>query len=401
MFKNSIIKTYITLEGRMKYLMIISLSIGLIILSALTFVGMANAQSFQAGDKITVAKNETVNSMLFAGGNNIDIAGTVNGDVYCAGQSITISGIVKGDVICAGQTVIISGEVDGDVRLAGQNVTISGLISGSATIGSETVFIEKDSEIGRDLLGGTRTATINGKIVRDSTIGAETLIINGSVGRDVKGSLTQVTIGSTGLISGNLDYTSLNDPNISEGGEVKGIVTVYAPEKVEASGRSVAAMTFGWFLFFAMSMVFIGLVLSLLFPRVLHEAAQKAQKNIGATILTGIIAAVSAPAITIMLLISVIGIPLAFIIFLTWLIIVMINAPFVGYMIGQMILKNTTKQPVLMMLVGVGIISIVYFIPIIGVLAMIAVYIFGTGMILNQSKPLLDRIETKKSSKKA
>ena len=63
----------------MRRIKLITLSLGLVLLSTLVFVGAANAQGFKSGDTITVAKTETVDSMLFAAGNNINIAGTVNG----------------------------------------------------------------------------------------------------------------------------------------------------------------------------------------------------------------------------------------------------------------------------------------------------------------------------------
>lgn len=48
----------------MKHIKIITLAIGILFLSTLIFVGVANAQSFKSGDKITVAANETIDSMF-------------------------------------------------------------------------------------------------------------------------------------------------------------------------------------------------------------------------------------------------------------------------------------------------------------------------------------------------
>ncbi len=384
----------------MKYIKLVGLSLGIVILSTIAFVGMANAQSIQAGDKITVPTNETIDSMLLAAGNNIDIAGDVNGDVYCAGQNITISGTISGDVFCAGQNITIDGVIEGSVRLMGQSVTISGFVTGSATIGGQTLFIEKGSVISRDLLGGTQNITINGEVGRDSVIGANSLIINGEVGRNIKGGVDTLTIGSTGLVGGNLDYTSPHDPNINNGGEVVGTITIYEPSiDSRAGSQSAAIMTFTSFLYFAVAMITIGLVLVLAFPRVFDDAALKAIKKPGKTALAGIVSVFVAPILIIMLFASVFGIPLAIVILLAWILTMLLSAPFVGYMIAKLALKNTTQQPILIMLVGISLISIVYFIPIIGLIAMLSVYVFGTGMILIQSRQLTDRPVIKKTSK--
>ena len=52
----------------MKYIKLITLSLCLVVLSVLVFAGVTNAQSFKSGNTVTVAANETVDGMLFAGG---------------------------------------------------------------------------------------------------------------------------------------------------------------------------------------------------------------------------------------------------------------------------------------------------------------------------------------------
>jgi cytoskeletal protein CcmA (bactofilin family) len=132
----------------MNHLKLITIGIGVAVLSLAALTGIAGAQNFKSGDNVTVMSNEIVDSMLFAGGKNINIAGTVNGDVYCAGQTIAITGTINGDVFCAGQTITVSGTVNGSVRLAGQIVTLSGVIDDSATIGAQDLTIHNTSIIG-------------------------------------------------------------------------------------------------------------------------------------------------------------------------------------------------------------------------------------------------------------
>jgi cytoskeletal protein CcmA (bactofilin family) len=375
----------------MNYIKVITLSLSLVILSALAFVGVANAQNFKTGNTVTVAANETIDGMLFAGGSNIDIAGKVNGDVYCAGQTITISGTVNGDVICAGQTITISGIVDGSVRLAGQSIAIGGTIGNSATVGTQNLTIDSNGVIGRDLLGGSQSITINGRVKRDVVAGSNSLTVNGKINRNIKGGLETLTVGSAGLIDGNVEYTGANDPNVISGGKITGIVTRTAPKaQPKTTIYAPMAFTIGWFVYSFIAMIVLALVLVTLLPRTFQESSNSALKTPWRTVFVGFSAIVLTPVMIVMLLITAIGIPLAILITLIWIIVMILSGPFAGYMLGRLIMRDS-KQPVWIILTGVSILAITYFIPIIGFITMFAAYIFGTGMILVQSKNIFTK----------
>ncbi len=373
----------------MKYIKIITLSLSLVILSAMTFAGLASAQSVKAGETITVSASETIDSMLFAGGTNINIAGIVNGDVYCAGQTITISGTVNGDVICAGQTLTVSGTIDGSVRLAGQTVSITGTISKSATVGAQTLTIDTNAVIGRDLLGGSQTTTINGTISRDIVAGANSLTVNGKIDHNIKGAIESFTVGSAGYIGGDVEYTGSNDPVISSGGSIVGKVTRTAPE-TETKNTSYAPMAFtaGSFVYMLVMMLILGAVLIAMFPRIFREAATKTIEKPGKAFLFGLSASVIAPVLIIMLFVSVVGLPLAVLTILTMIMLGILSAPFVGYTVGRVILPES-KQDIWTIMAGISVLVVTFFIPIISYLTMFATYLFGTGMVLIQSQKLL------------
>lgn len=375
----------------MKYIKIVTLSLGLVILSTLAFVGIANAQSFKTGNLITVAGDETVDSMLFAAGNNIDVAGIVNGDVYCAGQNINISGTVKGDVFCAGQTINVSGTIEGSVRLAGQNITISGIIGNSATVAAQDLIINKNGIINRDLLGGSQDITINGQIKRDIVAGSENLTIGGKIGRDINGDISAITIESTGKVEGIVNYTGLSDPNIQNGGKIVGTITRTAPKKdVNNNYFSPMAFNIFGFVYMLITTIIIALVLVVLFPRQLKDASDKAIRMPVKTALVGFVAMIFAPIFIILLLLSFVGIPLAIISILIWIIIMIISSPFAGYLLGRVILRKS-KRPAMIILLGSSILVATYFIPFIGFVTMFIANLFGMGMIVMQGKKLFSK----------
>lgn len=356
----------------------------LLLLGLVSFVGIASAQAVKTGDNVTVAANEKVDSMLFAAGNNIDIAGEVNGDVYCAGQTVTISGKVTGDVFCAGQTVRVSGTVDGSVRLAGQTVSIDGKVDGSATIAAQSFSLDGNAVISRDLLGGTNTATLNGMLTRDLAIGASNVQVNNQVGRNIKGSIENLNIASTAKVGGNLEYTSKNQPNISNGAQVAGKVTITAPkEEKKATFAAPVAFTFLTVLYIFVALLVVILALALLIPRFLHESATQAIKNPGKTTLVGFLAVIAVPVLIFTLFATIIGAPLGFMVLLAWILIILLSGPFTGYVLGRLLLKNS-KSPLLIALVGGSLLLALYFIPFVGFVALLFVYIFGTGIVVNE-----------------
>ena len=374
-----------------RYKKIIGIVIGVAVLSVVAFTGIANAKNIKTGNNITVAANETINSMLFAAGNNIDIAGTVIGDIYCAGQTITISGTVNGDVFCAGQNIIISGKIDGSVRLAGQTVTISSLINNSATIAAQELLIDKNGTIGRDLLGGSQNVTVNGTINRDIMIGSSRLAINGQVNRDINGGVESLSVGTTGNINGNVEYTGNNDPNIDYGGKIKGSVTRTAPGKNTNFDRSsIIELAIGWFVYAIIAMIVFALMLVGLFPRIFKETTTKAAKTISKTALVGLVACVVTPFLIMILIISIIGIPIAILVTLVWIIIMMLSGPFTAYLLGQRLMPDS-KKPIWVMLLGIIIISVLFIVPVINFITYIATSLLGSGMILMECKKLLKR----------
>ncbi len=383
----------------MKKSKIISLVIGLVLVSALAFVGVAHAQGFKTGNNVGVAAGETVDSMLFAAGNNVDISGTVNGDVYCAGQIISISGTVNGDVFCAGQTINVTGKVNGSVRLAGQTVNLSGTVANSATIGAQDFVMDKSASIGRDLVGGVSAATINGNVARDITAGVQNLTVNGTVGRDITSYVDTLNVGSTGKIAGNVLYTSKNQLNVASGGSVLGTVARTEPkanQNYQMRPESMLAFAIASSVVIFIATIVAALAIALMFPKILENSAAATMKSPGMTALTGIVAMIVAPVLIVVLFITVIGFPLAILTMLAWGLVMLLSISFAAYLLGKLILRKATS-PLLVMLLGIGIVAVTMLIPLLDLIVFLAAGIFGTGAILIQAKKLFERPSLKKS----
>ena len=346
------------------------------------FVGIASAHSFQAGDNVSVNDSQVINQSLFVAGNSVDVSSEVFGDVFCAGQNITISGKVHGDVICAGQTINITAAVDGDVRLAGQSITLSSTVGGNASIVGQSFTLGSNAKVTGDVSIAGADSNIVGTVGRDLAASGQTVTVAGAVSRNVIGTIATLKLTGDAKVGGNIDFTSNNDISKSASATVGGTTKrTDAPKEHNSDQSSWAAFSFGWFVYSLLAGLAIALALVLLLPRALHNITNKALPTPWKALLTGFIASLAMPAIIVILAITVIGIPLGFIIGLIWLVVILLSGPVLAYYIGRLVLRDS-HQPIVIMLAGASLLLVMYFIPIIGFLAMLAAIWLGSGMIL-------------------
>jgi hypothetical protein len=186
---------------------------------------------------------------------------------------------------------------------------------------------------------------------------------------------------------------------VATGGKVTGVVTRTEPkddQKYEMRPEAVVGMAIGSAFYVFIATIVFALALALMFPKILESAAVSTKKLPGKTILHGLVAWIVAPVVILILLMTVVGIPVALFALFAWTIIMMISSSFSGYFLGKLIL-NKSKSPVLIMLVGASIIAVVMMIPFVNFFVFIAAGMFGTGAVVMQSRKLFERAHAKKA----
>lgn len=355
-----------------------------LMISLFMFVGLTSvvhAQSFRSGSTVSISKNETIRETVFASGRDIIINGQIYGDVFCAGQSVTINAAVHGDVICAGQTVTVGGRVLGDVRLAGQSVTLNGEVTGNASIGAQSFNLAQQGRIGGDASIGATDSTFSGSIGRDLAIGGQGVSLAGNVDRNVQVNATDITLTGDARVNGSLHAVSTNQVNKQPGAVVSGGITRAPPAQSSKPAASTGSVLL-WLLYWLLAMLLIALALALLFPRALHAISDEALPRPWRVLLIGFVAAFAVPFILFLLALTVIGIPLALLVGLCWLLIVLFSSPVFAYYIGRLILRHS-RQPLLIMLVGALVLIVLYLIPFLNILTGIIAVWVGSGMLLS------------------
>lgn len=356
-----------------------------VLIAGLVFIflglfSVGHAQEFRRGDNATIGSTEKIDSTAYIAGRHVDVAGEVNGDLFCAGQNINVSGTIHGDIICAGQTITITGKVDGDVRAAGQTVVIGSIIDGNLTVGAQDLTINASANIGGDVTGGVDSLVINGNIGRDVVLGASQATINGNVARNIKSGVEHLNLGNNATVGGKIKYTSYNELNRAPGAKVSGSVSRSQPKKQESHS--------GWFgigfrVYWFFAMLVVALALILLFPSVFQASANRTMKSLGRTLLVGVGATLLTPIVFILLLITLVGIPLGLLLLLGWVMALILSGPFFAYLIGREIWRGQHNQ-ILVMLLGATLLLLVYNIPWIGFIVMLAAIFIGMGMVVRE-----------------
>lgn len=385
-----------------KYIAILGFAAALLL--APFFVANAvNAADFRSGNSTSVSKNEVIDSSLFIAGSNVDVAGEINGDLFCAGNTVTITGTVRGDVICAGQVVDVRGTVDGDVRVAGQTVTVSSKVAGNVSAAGQTVTFSAEGSA-RDVNLAGEALTMNGTASRDVDVAGTATTINGSVGRNVQAVGEAVTLGAGAKIAGNFTYTSHSDVSKAGGATVDGTTRhEYPTDEDRRDMDGVRNFFNGLNVLFAIASLATALILVALMPRLFYSVSGQGVERPLLSAFTGLGALVGGVVLAIVLAITFIGLPLAGITFLAWVVLLVLSMPVFSFYLGRLLLAKSTSNAFYYMLVGAAIVFVTQLIPVLGGVVWLIGGWMGAGMLVLEvahrwPKP---QYELKTSTKKA
>ena len=283
------------------WLSIISLFVAL-----LPFMGQA--AEVRTGEQPSIAGSERISEDVYIAGGNVSSSGVVVADLIAAGGNILVSGGVGGDLMMAGGSLVIFGNVADDVRVVGGNITLQGGVGGDVAIAGGQLNIGGPGIKG-DLLAGGGTVRVDTSIGGDVSIGGGDIYLNGPVVGNVEVFADKLTLGKNAKINGNLTYTSKKEATFEEGATVVGETTFKQMEK-KVSSAGVAALlsfaVFSAFLTHLVSALFIGLFFRRYASTLVTSVVAQPFMEIG----RGLVVFIVLPVASVILLITLLGIPL-------------------------------------------------------------------------------------------
>ncbi|WP_232703421.1 bactofilin family protein [Halobacterium wangiae] len=317
----------------------------LVALSLPLFAGVAAADE-RAGGTVVVEEGETVTGGLqatagtvvvrgtvegnleaFAGTVEIAESGTVTGNLEGAAGNVRIAGTVEGNVEAAGGSFVVaqSGTVGGDVQVGAGSFSLDGTVDGTVQVGAGSISLGESAAVGGDFLyDGELTraegATIDGELRQDSSLGFSTV------------------------------------PRLSWA--AGWVLTLYG----------------------MLLTLIVGALLLLAFPGTSAAIAESTITSPLRTLGVGFLALLAGPLLFVLLLLSIVGIPLAFLWLFVFGLLLLLSFVWGEYAVGAALLSLVNyANRWLALVVGVVVVFLVGRVPIVGGIVEFLVLLLGLG----------------------
>ncbi|MEK7202218.1 MAG: polymer-forming cytoskeletal protein [Patescibacteria group bacterium] len=362
------------------------LAIGLLIGA---FILPAEAAEFRSNQESVVIHETETPTDLHLAGKNIITDAKIKGDLLIVGQTILANGEVDNSLFIAGDTVTVRSHVLRHVRIAGGTVTLSGKVEGDVYIAGGDVIIADSAEIMGGLYVASGTVTINGKIVGELKITAGSVVLEGSVGSS-NIHADNIRLTSKAKVNGDFNYRSNKSASIETGAVVTGQTnyTQYQASQFDKYGFLFGtAFTLGYLLRI-LGAILLGWLIIRFWPRTTRQVADFAFGSPLSAIGYGLIAMLVTIFAVIVLAMSIVGIGLAGIVFVVWLLTLMIGSIIGKIMLGSWLYRLFKREAGYQLTIGtvaLGVVvsALLIFVPIIGAFISFIFCLLGVGSVFN------------------
>lgn len=316
--------------------------------------------------------------------------GTVEGiavgmDFYSAGETVRLSNSAIGaSALLAARNISISGTTIGNsLRAAGYSLNISDChIRNNATVAGYSIRFDDDTEaVG--IYAACNDFSFAGTCY-DLRVSAGTVTISGTVNGDAHIAANHIILEDGANITGTLYASSGQQPTIAAGAAVGDLQFKLVEETTQESTVNINHFTAKlWSTLFVLGG---NLVLAVLYyfvmRRTTHDAGCMITGRPVAMPITGLVSMIVVPFATLLLMITVIGIPAALLIMFCYGLILAFSLSFIGCAAGQRIFPK--MHPLVASLIGVAALTVLRAIPILGTIITIACMIYALGYFIQK-----------------
>lgn len=286
------------------------------------------ATNFDSGSEKIVS--QPVKGDLYIGAGTVTVNAAIDGDLVAAGGTISLNDSVSGDVLIAGGTLVINGHVGDDIRAIGGTLTIGKNVSGDVVVAGGQVEISSGVTILGDLIITGGKALVNGIIKGKVSLRGGEIYVNGTVEQnlDVKGGKLYVngTIRGPATLAAETIFIKRNAKfyqdvaywheggPVNFGGALVSAKATFKPElQLDMDGSRWYFIGFNSIVFlfvYLASVLLLLFVLEYIFPAYFQKAGKAAEGDKVKLFGYGMLYLIGVPFVSIVLLVTVIGIPI-------------------------------------------------------------------------------------------
>ena len=372
--------------------------------------GILSGNLFLISTDSTIASDVTYSNNTDNNGNyiisSINSKSIINGNVFALSENFTLEAgsEIHGDLYVAAQKVNIEQDsiIDGSVFIAARDVSINGQISGSAYITTENFNMNYFAYITRDLNLAAENTSLSGIVYRNAFISSYSLTankefrVNGNLTVDYSKNFTysgevygNASINAESLsfkkddstkciIQGNLVYGVKNETQIPDG-VVSGTISQSQFVDKETDKFDIKDTLFSLVIFIAY-VLGITFIAKFFAKNAISKLPEFNTKNVFISLGIGLLSFFVIILLFVLLLVSSIGIYLAFALVIAYLFIIAISVPLFLNKIAELI-KLDCNDYVKLLCVAI-IFFVIKLIPVIGSLVSFVVFTAGIGQII-------------------
>ncbi len=273
---------------------------------------------------VLIPPDRVVEEDLFAAGSRVIVEGTIEGDLTVVTRRLIVRGVVEGDVNGLAWSMDLSGDIGGTVRAAAWTVDVSGSVGDDLMTFARSV--QNEGDVGRDLLVAAFSAGNSGRVGRQ--IRGELLWglhVDGTVGTDIDVGVHRLTITDSAEVGQSVSYRRgiLADnirgwgarADISESADL-GLVAEVRPTPTDISVRALRLL---FQLLRFVALLFTGIILIGIFPRLTERAVDRIDGRPGTTLAVGFGVFLLVPVVFVLSLFTIVLAPLAILAMGLWL----------------------------------------------------------------------------------
>jgi hypothetical protein len=329
---------------------------------------------------------------VITAGRNVNVQTEIEGDLAVAGSNVTVAAPVQGYLMAAGSDVDINGAVGNDLWAAGANVNVNAPVADNARVAGNSVTLQPQASVGGDAYLAGNSVEAHGKVERNLLVRAT----EARLASEVRGT-AEVRSGRLKLLPGAVIHGDLiaygpTPPEISPEAQVFGRVEYH--REVAGGGRGIVSGLWQW-LFMFLALLILGATTIALSSWWTRRVAEKIERKPGHAMLAGLAGSILIPVICVLLAITVIGVPLALVLFALYCVALLLSGVFVSYLVGEWLLsrlKRTETSPYVRLAVGALAVAFFASLPWIGWVVQSLVVMIGLGALLLERKDSWQRL---------
>ncbi len=353
------------------------------------FAASVPAASFSTAHSLLATSSSPGNAYI--GGVSVVVTAPVTGDLSAVGGGIVVAAPVAGDELLFAGSIRARAPVEGDFRAVGGSITVEKPVMGDMVAFGLSVY--DAGRAGGSVFIGALNATVADGASGPVIVYGNNVSLAGTFTGDVTVTAgSRFTLAPNTVIHGKLSYEAPEAVNMPVSATVIGGVTYrnisYLPDA--GTSRVLALASVGLFLFVRIlgALLLAGLLAGL-FPRlaraVVGRAYEKRPRDILLTMLLGFALFAATPILLVLLLLTFVGIGIAFLVFAAYLLTIFLALIYAGILLGGLFARWYAQRKEVLWhdgVLGMLILSLISLVPIVGPLVLFLIATFAAGALL-------------------